>query len=407
MRMLKNKVLNFFEKTKYEIPILLILLIRALPQQINTSEDAYASLLSLNYSGLGLAPRVVWGSFMGLFFDNFGARQIILFFTPLFIALLILLALLIGKILRAADDKHRLGLIFLSALFLAGPYSIAPFEASLFLPDRLLALISLVGLVLMTQKGFRWLTPLFIFFGLATHQMFAFTYMPLFIVILLYELHKKNFKKSELFFFSLNLVTIISTSLYFYLAYNLFMKEMSFEEMVKLAVVSTDLKVRGDMVLGYFMKDTAYVLFSMVFFSQEIKPAIVAYFKTFLFTLPADVFFFLLWKQMFADSKKIFRKLLSLTLIFFPLAVLPLFPVSSEFYRLRAANVLSQFLIVAYLFYRKDETVMKCLEKLSSLIKKHKTLAFLILAYFALSFASLRFSLSWSNFFSDFIASSR
>ncbi|NLP47585.1 MAG: hypothetical protein GX345_01415 [Clostridiales bacterium] len=405
--MVKRKELNFLEQIKYELPIFFLLLIRALPQAINTSEDAYASLLSLSYSELGLAPRVVWGSFMGAFFDYYGARQIVLFFTPLFVIFLFLIAVLIGKLIRDVDQEQKLGILLFSALFLAGPYSVAPFEARLFLPDRLLAFVSVLGLVLFNARGFRWATPLIMIIGMATHQMFAFTYIPLFVFILLYELYKKGFKKSELLFFSVNLVTVIAATLYFYFAYSLFMREIPFEEMVKLAVVNTNLKVRGDMVLGYFMKDTAYVLFSMVFYSQEFKSAIVAYLKTFLFTLPMDIFFFLLWKKMYTDSKKIFQKVLSLILVFFPLAVLPLFPVSSEFYRLRSASVLSQFLLVFYLFYRKDETVLHYFKKISLLVQKHKTLALLILAYFAYSFASLSFSFSWSTFFFDFVVSSR
>lgn len=67
----KNSKMQQF--IKYQLLILIFLIIRSFPQMLNIAEDAYASLLSLNYSSLGLAPRVVWGSLMGIFFEYFGA----------------------------------------------------------------------------------------------------------------------------------------------------------------------------------------------------------------------------------------------------------------------------------------------------------------------------------------------
>ena len=401
----KNSKMQQF--IKYQLLILIFLIIRSFPQMLNIAEDAYASLLSLNYSSLGLAPRVVWGSLMGIFFEYFRAKQISLFFTPIFFIFLIFSSFLIAKIISMAEEEHRLGIIFIAALFLAGPYAIAPLEASLFLPDRLLALISVVGLVLILSKRLRWFLPLIIVFAMATHQMFAFTYMPLFAVVLLYELSKHSFKKKEFFFFLTNVTIMILSTLFFYFAYFIFMKDLSFEDMVKISAANTDLKVRGDMILGYFLPDTDYMFFAFAFVAPEFKASLIPYLKTFIFTLPLDLFFALVWSKMYKCSSTKYMKFFSLMLFFFPLYILPLFLVSSEFYRLRAASVLSQFMIFFYLFYRQDESVLECIEKLGLLLQKYKTLALFILAYFAFSFATLRFSYPWSDFFADFIVSSR
>ncbi len=400
---------KIFLKIKYEATVFLLLVLRALPQNLDISSDAYASLLSLDYSKLGLAPRVIWGSLMSPFFDEgeIGFREIKLFFIPFFIILLLLLALLIGKVIRGASEETRPAIIYLTALILAGPYAVAPFESTLFLPDRLLAGITIVGVMLMASKKLHFLMPLIIFAGMATHQMFAFTYLPLLVLLLLFELYRSNFKINQVFLTLTNFLIMLVCLVYFYFSYELLMKDVSFTDIVKYAVLNTDLNVRGDMILGYLGQDGQTLLYSMEFFSQEFKPALILYSKTFLFTLPLDIFFFITWKNYYRNSKKAYLKIFSLLLLFYPLYVLPLFPVSSEFYRLRAASVLSQFTLFFYLYFRKDEIMLAFTEKLSHVLRKRKLLTLIILAYFAMSYTTLRFTTQWSDFFHAFVAASR
>lgn len=394
------KIKLFYEKIKYELPIFLLLLIQTIPQNLDFSEDPYASLLALDYGAIGFAPRIFPGSVMALFFDYRGHRQINIFFGVILILTFLLVAWMAGKLIRAADDDIKKTVIFFVALFLAGPYSSALLFPQMFAVDRLLALFTLLGLLLINKRLMKWLLPLILFAALGTHNMFTFTYMPVIAILLLYELYESGYSKSDRWFCAINYLTMFAFTVYFYLYSGL--QNMTLPELVDYAGTKTDVLVRGDMFMGYFFADPK-LLFAGINSNIYVNDVISAEYRATIFILPLIIIFIYIWKNAFTASKKKFEKFIFALCLLAPLARIPLLPINSEVYRGRAAAIFVQFALLFYFLYRKNPAAIQSVKKLGGFFQRNTLLTLLLVGYLAMTFAALQFSEPWRALFSALI----
>lgn len=398
MRRMKAKLL--YDKIKYELPIFLLLLIQAIPQNLDFSQDPYASLLAVDYGILGFAPRVFPGSIMALFFDYRGSREINIFYTVIFILTFLLVSWMAGRLIRSADDDIKKVTIFFVALFLAGPYSNAVFFPQIYAPDRLLVLFTLLGLSIMNIRLVKWLLPFILFAALATHNIFTFTFMPAIAILLLYELYTTGYSKSNKWFCVINYLTMFTFTAYFYLFPGL--QRMTLAELIAYAGTKTDIPIREDMYLGYFFADP-HRLFAGIQSYMSANDVIHSEYRAILFLLPLIVLFFFIWKNSFSASKNKFEKFIFILCILVPLARIPLLPINSEVYRGRVAVIFVQFSLLFYFLYRKNPAVIQSLKKLGGFFQRNRLLVFLLVGYLAMAFAALQFSESWRALFETLI----
>lgn len=394
------KIKWLYEKLKYELPVFMLLLIQTIPQNLDFSKDAYASLLALDYGAVGFAPRIFPGSVMALFFDYKGHRQINIFFGVILILTFLLVAGMAGKLIRAADDDVKKTFIFFVALFLAGPYSSAAFFPQMFTPDRLLVLFTLLGLLVMNKRLAKWLLPFILVAALGTHNMFTFTYMPAIAILLLYELFASRYSKSSRWFCAVNYLTMFVFTAYSYLYFGL--QSMTLPELVAYAGTKTDVPIRGDMFMGYFFADPS-VLFAGINAYMSARDVIQSEYKATLFILPLIIIFLLIWKNAFRASTNKFEKFIFVLCVLVPLTRIPLLPINSEVYRGRVAAVFVQFVLLFYFLYRKNPAVTQSVKRLGDFLQRNTLIMLLLVGYFAMAFASLWFSDPWRAFFNTFI----
>lgn len=196
--MAKKRLLAVYEVIKYELPVFILLTVQLIPQGFDFSSDAYASVLVLDYR-IGFAPRLFMGSVLSLFTRFKGSRELNIFFTVMFAVCFFLISWAAGRIIRAAADGNQKMTVFFVALFLAGPFSSAFLFPVLLSLDRFLVLFTCAALLLLGKPKLRWLVPVVLFMALATHHVFAFTYMPAVAIAVLYELHVKKDKHTIVF----------------------------------------------------------------------------------------------------------------------------------------------------------------------------------------------------------------
>lgn len=398
--MCRMKAKLLYDKIKYELPIFLLLLIQTIPQNLDFSEDPYASLLALDYGAIGFAPRIFPGSVMALFFDYRGHRQINIFFGVILVLTFLLVSWVAGRLIRTADDDVKKMMIFFVALFLAGPYSSAVLFPQMFAPDRLLVLFTLLGLLIMNIRLVKWLLPFILFAALATHNIFTFTFMPAIAILLLYELYTTGYSKSNKFFCVINYLTMFTFTAYFYLFSGL--QRMTLAELIAYAGTKTDIPIREDMYLGYFFADPRR-LFAGIQSYMSANDVIRSEYRAILFLLPLIILFLFIWKNSFSASKNRFEKFIFILCILAPLARIPLLPINSEVYRGRVAIAFVQFMLLFYFLYRKNPAVTQSVKRLGEFLQRNRLLMLLLAGYLAMAFAALRFLEPWRALFEALI----
>jgi hypothetical protein len=392
---MKSLLLKVYDKLKYEFPIFILLTIQLIPQDLDFAKDPYASILSLDYR-IGFAPKIFMGSVLALFTDYRGHKQVNVFFTVIFILSFILLAWVAGRLIRSAGDDTKQIMIFLVALFLAGPYTTAFLFPQLFSPDRFLVIFTLLALLVLSKPKIKWLLPVILFMALATHQMFAFAYMPVIAVLLLYEMNNSNFSKKAVVFSAVNFLTMAFASAYFFLFTGL--KNFSLNQLISYAETKTDIPIRKDMIEGYFflnpfkfIKYTKAISFNMDSLNDEIRAVI--------FLIPLILIFFFIWKNAMKYSTNKFEKFIFILCFLVPLARIPLFVMTTEVYRGRIGMILVQFFLLFYFLYKGNSAVTESVKKISEFFSKNVFLAMLIVAYFALTFFQYNITQPWRDIF--------
>jgi len=392
---MKSFFLKVYEKLKYELPIFILLIIQLIPQDLDFAKDPYSSILSLDYR-IGFAPKLFMGSVLALFTDYRGHKQVNIFFTVIFILSFILLAWVAGRLIRSAGDDTKQIMIFFVALFLAGPYTTAFLFPQLFSPDRFLVIFTLLALLVLAKPKIKWLLPFILFMALATHQMFAFAYMPAIAILLLYEMNNSKFSKETIVFSAVNFLTMAAASSYFFLFTGL--KNFSLDKLVSYAQTKTDIPIRKDMIEGYFLlnpfkfiKYTEASSFTLDSIGDEVRAII--------FLIPLIVIFFFIWKNAIKFSENKFEKFIFVLCILVPVARLPLFVMTTEVYRGRIGMILVQFFLLFYFLYKGNSAVTESVKKISEFFKKNVFLTLLVIAYFALTYFQYNITQPWRDIF--------
>lgn len=402
--MCRIKIRLLYDKVKYELPVFLLLLIQAIPQRyLDYSEDIYPAFLAIDYGAVGFAPRAFLGSVMKLFFDYRGRREQNIFFGVIMILTFLLVSWMAGRLIRLADDDVKKTTIFFVALFLAGPYSNAVLFSKMFQPDRVLALFTLLGLLVMNIRPMKWLLPFIIFAALATHNMFTFSFMPAIALLLLYEVYASGYSKSSKWFCAVNYLTMFVFTAYFYL-YGFFpgLQKTTLDELIAYVGANTDVQIHEKIFSVYLFTEPDLVfdgLRSLMLTERIIRSEI----RVALFFAPIILLFLFIWKNSFSASKNKFEKFIFTLCLLVPLARIPLYFVHWEVYRGRVAVVFVQFMLLFYFLYRKNSAVTQSVKRVGGFLQRNTLLVLLLLGFLAMAFVSFNFSDPWRAFFTRFV----
>ena len=361
--------------------------------------DGYASIFVPGFH-FGFAPRLLPGAVLSLFTPFRGRKQLTVFFYVVLFLTFFLITWVAGRLIRSAGSDTKRMTIFFVALFLAGPYTNAFLFPRLFSPDRFIAALAVLSLVVLYKTKVRWLLPLILFAAQATHPMFTFAYMPLIALLLLYELYKNKFAKKEWLFVIVNYIVIIASTAWSYLFTGY--KNVTLEEFVAFAKSKTDIPVDEEKYEGFFFLNPE----KFFGYAKDISlttDALDAELRATVFLLPLIALFVFVWVNAYRRASSKFERFLFVMCLLVPIARLPLFLTTTETYRGRIAALVVQFALILYLLYRNNEAVRESVVKLGSLLRKNVLPMLLVVSYYAATFSTYVFADDWVRWLQEFV----
>lgn len=382
----KRFFVTIWEKTKYELPVFLLLCVQLATQRTDVNTDAYRGLLVLDYGDAGFAPRLFIGSVLSLFMKNKSAQNLNAFLFALYIAAFVFVSLIAGALVRKTAGDSQKMTVFLLALFFASPFSAAVFLPRFFSLDRLQALFALFAMLLVNKRGFRWLVPAALFMALATHHSFGFMFMPAVAIAVLYETGKSGFKKNAVLFGAACFLTMAAVSAYFYL-YDGSGTFADIDEMNRVILSKSDINNTNESIIqGYFLMSPAQLLESTKAYYLNRKMLTRELWENLragVYLLPAAAVFYAIWIAALKEEKEKFGKFILWLCMLAPLARLPLIILSTDSFRGRSGWVFVQFCLLFYFIVHRHPAVSRAAEKVWAFFVRQPVFAVLIVSFYA------------------------
>lgn len=407
---------NLFKTIDYEFYIFLILLILSLPifEKIRPTQqpDVYYHTHIFDY-GLGFAPRLFIGSLMSLFTQYKSATFMTAFMHTSHLLSYIFYAFAAGRFIRKAEDDMREGAIYLVALFIALPFTFAAISFRNISVDQFTLFFTFLMLVFLNKPVFKWLVPILIFIALATYQQYAFLFMPIIAILLLYEVHSNKYSKTSIFFCTVGFATMAVFTAYFYL----FSGIKSFGNRDELLAYAAN---RSDLIFDDFSKDVLHEYFLtspfevLRFFSdadltwaETLKlDAVVKDIPFVVYLIPMFMFFFVVWKNAFKHSESKFEKFIFLLCLLAPLFRLPLLVLMTpDIFRAWMAIMVVQFFLLFYFLHNRNAALTASVGKAWSFMKEHYFLSLVLIVFYAMTYLVFRTSTSFGQFTAGFVES--
>lgn len=358
-----------FEKYQYEIMtaiILLTYLIYYLPV-IDEVIDWCITPYTLSYR-LGFISRGFMGSLIRLVIPNLTIKHIYVIILFNILLLCGMTIFFVHKILVAAYDKNKSGIVFLLGLFLINPGSIAFLfsYANYGRFDMYLLMNLLIVAMLLIYDRCIWITPVLCIGAVLTHQAYVFQYFPAVLILLFYSafVQKKKHGKEIL------IITLLGTCAMF--LYMQFFSHINYtyEETLAIIDTTTDLPphfITQDMMvkIEYFSSvfETFGVFVKIPFGRNVVKSLTIIVLLLPMIKILAD-----LWKSFVAAHNNILCRLIPWFIL---VAEIPMFVLTCDYGRDYAAMILSNFIVIFTLYALGDEGIRSGVETLTDKIHKN------------------------------------
>lgn len=379
----KHLFFRLFDKVKYELPVFLILFTLYAFRHDFYTRDIYNILHIYDYR-IGFAPRLFIGSLMSIFTDYKSMEFMNNFFNVVCIASIFLFSFAAGRTIRKSDDRTRSTAIILVMLFLAVPHSRTVFFPELVSLDRFLVVFTLLVLIVLNKRIFKWLVPILVIVSLATYHGYAFTYMPVVAILLIYEVQRNKKSKQSIALCITSFVAMALFSAYFFL-YRGISSIGTIDELIMYSLDKTD--IRGS--VGEF--DMKWVLQLLVmtpgeFWGLSVQNGVLKHLSNevtgMLYLSPLLVVFFLIWLNSIKKSEGRLQKLLYLLCMLAPLIRLPMLVLSQNYVRSRISVVVVQFFLVAYFINTKNPVVSISAGEIGVFLKRNNILLAVLFIFF-------------------------
>lgn len=382
----KHLFFRLFDKVKYELPVFAVLLIIYAFQHDFYTGDIYNIMHIYDYR-IGFAPRLFIGSLMSLFTDYKSSVFMNRFFNIFCVASILIFSFAAGRAIRKSDDKARNAALIFLLLFLAVPYSRTVFYPRLVSLDRFLFVFTLLALIAISIKGFKWFVPLLIIMGLATYPGYAFTYMPAVAILLIYEVYRNKKSKQSIALCVAGFTAMAAFSAYFFL-YKGITSFINVDDLIAYASDKTDIRdFVGEFNIKLVLKGFLFQKPSEFFWNSTVPlegwRSLKYEIRGVIFIMPLLIVFFSVWKNAIKNSSNKFEKLIYIMCMLAPLMRLPMYILSTNFLRGRISVVSVQFFLIFYLLYVRDPVVSASASKIGEFFKKNYLLLIAIVVYFA------------------------
>jgi len=335
-------------------------------------------LLSYRYgvSSRGLIATIVDFVLNGGFISKYFIWHFI-YSSTIFITFII--SVLIGAIIQNAKDEIKIFILFFSLLYLTCFTSLSAYYTSgNFGRTEIFAFLLVLAIAFIINKPIiSWFIPLFTLFILGTHLVQLFFYIPLIIILLLYNAKELSTKNKQII--SILIITIIVIITVFLLYVSFSRKTFTYQNAAELFAhlkTKTNLEFNEHllhMTMFGGLEDHLRGWKNLVNLKYIGNISI-------LMNVPLIIMFIIFWiKCIKAETEKINKFIFSLPAVIFIYHSFVFF-LFYDFGRWMIMIMNFQFILVFYFIHIKNKTIISVAQSLNPLIKKYAF--FIIIAYF-------------------------
>lgn len=397
---MKTKAAKIFSSIKYELCIFILLVIQAVSNLYpRFSVGEYTRLYYLVDYSMGKTSRLLVGSLVKLLNPDPSPRWIAGFCMVVLGAVLILSAVVIGKVIRCSDAEIKAQTLVLTAFAVTGMFTFLNFSLYLGFLDIWMFIIALIAIPCISNKYLRWLVPVLCAVGVFIHNAFAITYFPLIALVAFYVVVTKEKKLASSIVFVVSCVVAVAVTLWVSVK-GAGTATMTYEQLVEA------LRNRGGYTYTDFGIDNiAFYLLDIPPQNTGVTPEMVAGASalerlklmagvnladiSLTHTISLTAFggaviaaFWAVWVKCMKNTESKGRRFVYLCFILsaftIPLGML----VAQDFIRWFQAAIITQFAFAMFMIVAKDEPFKKTLQQLGIYFKdKTVLLAIMFIVY--------------------------
>ena len=325
----------------------------------------------------GIQSRYFIGSLFNLVLSPISIKRLYFFILLSTIVLIILFAYFLGQVLRRAQSDYQTAALIFMALFWASPFSIAFlfYWGNYGRLDLYLLIVALLSLILIPIPKWRWFTPVLILIGMATHQVFIFTYCFIILGALFIEVIELNFdlKNSFLMLFS---VVVVSASFLYFQFFSVPTSFINSESVWNHFSAKSNIPVNQKMIeFEYFKNITDHL---SEFVANGLWDRVYTGIIILILLSPVIILLFKLWQNIYkkATCKWGYRLLMCI-----PLTSIPAFLLTIDWGRWFSAVFITQFCLLFYMLYRKHTGAIYAFRELQTFLSKNRVLTVCLILY--------------------------
>ncbi len=374
-----------YEKTKYELCILLFLLAQLfvfVPEK--EGMPLWQLLTYLGDYSHGFMPRALLGEIISWFSDTVSLEILFALSFTVCVLLCVSAALLGGYLIKHCENKTAVTAII--AIMLGSPIFMPLFASWLGLMDVYLIILTFIAFAFNENKILRYLIPVIAIICTAIHHAYLFLYMVPLAIALLYDFFKnKKYIRDGI----LCGVTYISL-----IVFGLFMVKArsadgfsSVDEMIDFMISKADIPLSREWLQAVvpneyttgvdYIRDTVTSTMS----ASNLLGIVVIF-------APIFITFAYGWLMSIKNSSDKAEKFTLFLCLIHPLSSVPAYIFGLNWNRWTSAIITSQCILYLFMLYRKNEGVCASVEKITAFFKKHFIIVVLYIIYIA-SFAKL------------------
>ncbi len=375
-------------KRKYEIlfaAYLIVLFILYNPGKVN---DWGAAWYSLNYKD-GVGSRLFIGTILNLLCGyEVSSYDAYIFASIILIILCIIIAIMLGALIKSGSNDNRNALSFIVISYLACPGSIAYLwtEGNMGRLETYSLFFFLCAVIIFEKNKNIYIKyfSLFIFSVLAiiSYQGCIFIYYQIIFTVIVCDLCS-SYSKKNIFLSIINFIIVGITFMVMQGCSKL--NYSTAQEAIEILEKRTDLHITYDAILYEYYKSVIdnFAYFQVYFLKHyDVEKKIV---MAGIIFLPLVIMLIVIWRNVYHLSVK--DKKWYYSEIFYILLAnamyIPIFVLMCDWGRWAGAFIGVQFFEICYLIYKKNESMQIIIKNIQIWITKHYILAMMILVYLA------------------------
>lgn len=374
-----------FEKTKYEVCILIFLLVELIA--FIPSTDSMTIWQTLTYLGdysHGYMPRAFLGEVFSWFTPTISLRLFWCVSVAVTVILSVIISLLCGKIIKKSENKAAV--ISVIAVMLASPIFMPLLASWLGIVDIYLILLTLFAFILNENRFLRYLVPVIMLVCVAIHHAYMFLYMVPLAIALLYDcISNKKYIRDGIFC-GLTYALLIAFALFTAMtrtASGFGSIDKMIDFMISKADFPLDKQWLSSLVSNEYFTDAEHITDTI---TAEMSPANLLGIVVIL--APVFIAFVYGWIKSIRQSDKKEEKFVLFLCLIQPLSAVPAYIFGLNWNRWTSAIITSQCILYLFMLCRKNNAVSCSVNGIVEKSKKHFIIVVFYLIYYA-SFAKL------------------